>query len=94
MESGLTVHVDNARVMRALRATWLACKPGPQTAGLMRAVGYYIRKQTDQHFRDEKGPQGAWKALKDATVARRRKGKRKDVGHKILQDTGTPRPTK
>jgi phage gpG-like protein len=45
-------------------------------------------KDVVMHFKDEEGPDGSWKPLKPSTIARRRHGKKKSLGTRILQDTG------
>jgi len=50
-------------------------------------AGIYAIRQVDKHFQEEMGPQGPWEELSDATLERRRKGKKNDSS-KILQDTG------
>jgi len=97
METGLTVAIDDREFEARLGNIIRQLRPGGQTAGLMRAVGYYMRRRTDTHFKDEKDPEGrAWEPLKECTIAGRRIGPRaKKRGGKrkiaILQDRGTLR---
>lgn len=91
-ESEVTIKVDDAEFQARLRN--ILFQLGSQSSGLMRAIGYYMRKRTVQHFTDEEDPEGnAWEPLKAATIAARRVGPRakKRGGSrviKILQDSG------
>jgi phage virion morphogenesis protein len=88
MESGVViVDLDDSGTRRRL-ASMIASLAGGRGAGLMRAVGYRMRARTLQKFTEERGPEGHWKPLQQATVDRRRKGDREGRADKILQDTG------
>ena len=95
METGLTVEVDDAEFQAKLQNVMVQL--GTRSAGLMRAIGYYMRRRTLQHFREESDPEGkAWRPLKESTIAGRRTGpraKRRGGARKlaILQDTGAGR---
>lgn len=82
METGLTVRVDDAEFQARLGN--IIRQLGSQSPGLMRAIGYYLRRRTVQHFEDEADPEGKpWEPLARATLARplvkdvRRRGGRK-----------------
>jgi phage gpG-like protein len=57
-----------------------------RTLGLSQALGVVAQKDIIDHFRNEQGPDGRWKALKPSTLAQRTK-KGSKFG-KILSDTG------
>ena len=92
METGLTIEVDDAEFQAKLQNVMVQL--GTRSAGLMRAIGYYMHRRTIAHFRAEEDPEGkAWEPLKERTVAGRRVGpraKKKGGSRKIaiLQDTG------
>jgi len=58
---------------------------------IMGQVALKAWSDVQDHFKKEEGPGGKWKSLRPATVAARRKGKKKSRGNKILQDTGNLR---
>ena len=86
METGLTVKINDAEFEARLKNIILQLQPGPQSAGLMRAIGYYMRKRTVGHFAEQADPEGqAWKPLAESTLARPLvKNKRKQGNRKIL----------
>ena len=95
MEAGVTIGVDDAEFQARLANIILQL--GSQSRGLMRAVGYYMRRRTLKHFEEESDPESKpWPLLKERTVAGRRVGPRaktKSGARKvaILQDTGAGR---
>lgn len=55
----------------------------------MKQSGIYMIGQNTRNFINESTPDGKkWKPLSKATIARRKKGKKKKRSDKILQDTG------
>jgi phage virion morphogenesis protein len=95
METALRVTIEDRELQARLRTIILQL--GDRGEGLMRAIGYYMRRRTVTHFREESDPQGKpWAELADSTVAARRIGKKAKRGKaprkvSILQDTGTLR---
>ena len=63
-------------------------KNARSTNRLMGLTSIIMHKDILNHFKQEEGPDGKWKQLDPKTVKRRRVGKNKSRGHKILQDTG------
>ncbi len=87
-ETGITITVDDAEFQARLRNIWLQLQPGSQSAGLMRAIGYYMRRSTMQNFASESDPDGvAWHPLAASTLRRPHvKRSTRAAGHrKILQ---------
>ena len=78
METGLTVAIDDREFEARLGNIIRQLRPGGQTAGLMRAVGYFMRRQTIKRFDQEVDPEGYdWEPLKESTVlGRMRAGRR------------------
>lgn len=55
----------------------------------MKQSGVYMIGQNTRNFASESTPDGVkWKSLSKATIARRKKGKKKQLSDMILQDTG------
>lgn len=86
METGLTVDIDDREFEGRLRNIYQQLQAGAQSRGLMRAIGYYMRRRTLKHFADEEDPWGeAWEPLAESTLARPLvKDKRKRGNRKIL----------
>lgn len=47
-----------------------------------------VDRWIQKNFASEGAPVGGWAPLKPLTIARRREGKKKNKGHRILQDAG------
>jgi phage gpG-like protein len=56
METALTVDVDDRAFEAHLHN--IIIQLGSQGPGLMRAIGYYLRRQTVGHFEEEEDPEG------------------------------------
>ena len=77
METGLEITIDDAEFQAKLAN--IIVQLGSQSSGLMRAIGYYMRRRTVQHFADENDPEGqAWEPLKESTVRGRMSLKRRN----------------
>lgn len=64
-------------------------KEKPEAVKVWSTVSMILKAETLRSFQNECGPDGrAWKPLSARTILARRKGKRKSLGTKILQDTG------
>jgi len=84
VETALRVTIDDRELQARLRTIILQL--GDKGEGLMRAIGYYMRRRTVTHFREESDPQGrGWQALAESTLARPHvKDKRRAGQRKIL----------
>lgn len=66
-----------------------ALKERPEAIEVWSTVAMILKAETLRLFQNECGPDGrAWKPLSAKTILARRKGKRKNLGTKILQDSG------
>ena len=87
--ANLNFRVDDERVLKALKRVESL---GRSFKKPLTQAGLYILGETDKRFQEERSPSGAkWKRLADSTKKRRRKGKKKRYGERILKDSGTLR---
>jgi phage gpG-like protein len=72
------------KVKKRFAAIELRCRAPEEGLKIMAVWGW---KDILNHFKQEEGPDGRWAPVKEATLKRLRKGKKKR-SHKILQDKG------
>lgn len=83
--AAIIVSIDDTQVLSMLERVRNLTKDFREP---LRQAGIYAMRQVDKHFQDEMGPDEKWEELSDATLDRRRKGKKKGRSDRILQDTG------
>ncbi|HUT57680.1 MAG TPA: phage virion morphogenesis protein [Phycisphaerae bacterium] len=74
----MIIEVEDAEFQARFENIWRQLQPGSQSRGLMRAVGYYMRRRTLKHFEEESDPEGRdWEPLQQSTImSRMRAGSR------------------
>jgi len=85
MSISLHISMDTSKITALLESK---IKKMADFSQSMEAVGMYLQKETDKHFKEAKEPDGSnWAPLADLTMFNRREGPGKG-GPTPLQDTG------
>lgn len=71
----------------AVNALNILSKNAKMDNRIFEGVKLTMNRSIDQNFKQEGRP-GKWQSLSESTLMRRRHGKKKSLGTKILQDTG------
>ena len=91
-EKGIQIKVNSKQLNKQLailrKRNLRAAKSISNSSEPLDKIRFIAFRDIMKHFKDERGQKRRWKGLKKSTIARRRTGKNKSRGHKILQDSG------